>query len=158
VVKPQSHIEENVAIMSYDLDETETVFGQEMKARYHGTDTWMQRNGQWQIVAGQMLRYYEDPAPGTVDVAKFKEYAGVYELSPGNQLTISVDGKELSRQRGDKPKEELIPESTDIFFRKGVEGRILFHRDGGGKVDTLIDRRNNEDIVWKRLSIQERRH
>jgi hypothetical protein len=158
VVKPQSHIEANVAIMSYDLDETETVFGQEMKARYHGTDTWMLRNGQWQIAAGQMLRYYEDPAPGTVDEAKFKEYAGGYELSPGNQLTISVDGKQLYRQRGDQPKEELIPESTDIFFRKGVEGRILFHRDSGGKVNTLIDRRNNEDIVWKRLSVQGQRH
>lgn len=70
VVKPQSHIERNVAIMSYDMDETESVFGQDMTARYHATDTWMRRNGQWQIVAGQVLRYYEDPAPGKVNGTK----------------------------------------------------------------------------------------
>jgi hypothetical protein len=32
-----------------------------------------------------------------------------------------------------------------------VEGRILFRRADNGKVDALIDRRNNEDVVWKRV-------
>jgi len=44
------------------MNETENVFGQEMTARYHATDTWMLRKGEWQVVAGQVLRYYEDPA------------------------------------------------------------------------------------------------
>ena len=35
----ESHIEGDVAIMSYDQNETETVFGQFMTARYHETDT-----------------------------------------------------------------------------------------------------------------------
>jgi hypothetical protein len=156
VGKAQSRIEGDVAILSYDLDEKETVFGQDMTARYHGTDTWMRRNGQWQIIAGQIFRYYEDPAPGKVDSAKFVEYAGTYELAPGNRLTISVDsagtnGKQLYRQRGDQPKGLLVPEAADIFFRKGVEGRTLFRRDDLGKVDALIDRRNNEDVVWKKV-------
>jgi hypothetical protein len=54
-----------------------------MKARYHGTDTWMFRNGQWQIVAGQMLRYYEDPAATELDTKRVREYLGTYELAPG---------------------------------------------------------------------------
>jgi hypothetical protein len=149
--KVQSHIERHIAILSYDEDEKETVFGQEMTARYHETDTWMRRNGQWQIVASQVLRYYEDPAPGKADTVKFTEYAGSYELAPGNTLTISTDGKLLYRQRGDRPKDLLVPEATDIFFRKGVEGRILFRHGDSGKVDALIDRRNNEDVVWKRV-------
>ena len=57
LVRPKSHIEGDVAILSYDLDETETIFGQQMTARYHETDTWMRRGGKWQIVAGQVLRY-----------------------------------------------------------------------------------------------------
>ena len=48
-------------------------------------------------------------------------------------------------------KEELLPETSDLFFRKGVEGRILFHYASTGKVDALIDRRNNEDVVWRRV-------
>jgi hypothetical protein len=149
--KVQSHIDRHVAILSYDMDETETVYGQNMTARYHATDTWMHRNGQWQIVAGQVLRYYEDPAPGKADSAKFAEYVGTYELAPANTLTISTDGKLLYRQRGDRPKDLLIPEAADIFFRKGVEGRILFRRADKDKVDGLIDRRNNEDVVWQRI-------
>src|SRR5262249_38207761 len=53
VVNAKSHIEGNTAILSYELNETETIYGQNMTAHYHGTDTWMYRNGKWQIVAGQ---------------------------------------------------------------------------------------------------------
>ena len=53
-------------------------------------------------------------------------------------------------QRGDRPKAELIPEAGPIFFRKGVEGRIVFRRGASRKVEELIDRRNNEDVIWKR--------
>ncbi len=151
VVNAKSHIERNVAILSYDLDETEIIYGQTEKARYHETDTWMRRNGQWQIIASQVLRYYADPAPGKVDRAKFAEYVGTYELAPGERLTITTEGQELYRQRGDQPKGQLTPEATDIFFRKGVEGRILFRHADNGKVDALIDRRNNEDVIWKKV-------
>ena len=151
VVNVQSHIERGVAIMSYDLDERETVFGQEMTARYHATDTWMRRNGDWQIVAGQIFRYYADPAAGHVDARNFADYLGTYELAPGQTLTIAQDGKQLYRQRGSDSKVALLPESEGVFFRKGVEGRILFRRGRQGKVDALIDRRNNEDIVWKKI-------
>lgn len=151
VVNAKSNILRDVAILSYDLDETEVVFGQEMKARYHGTDTWVRRGGQWQIVAGQMLRYYEDPAPGEAEPAKYRDYAGSYELAAGVTRTVSVQGQELIAQRSGRAAEILVTEAPDVFFRKGVEGRILFRRDAGGKVDALIDRRNNEDIVWKRI-------
>lgn len=151
IAKAQSRIVGNTAILSYDLDESETIFGQKLSARYHGTDTWMYRNGKWQIVAGQMFRYYEDPAPGRVDPKKFSEYAGVYQLAPGITATISTDGQHLYYQRGDRPKEVLIPEATDIFFRKGAEGRRLFRYGESGKVDALIDRRNNEDVIWTKI-------
>lgn len=151
LTKVQCHIEGNVAIMSYDLDEKETIFGQELSARYHETDTWMLRNGQWQIVAGQVLRYYEDPAPGKVDPHRLAEYAGTYQLGPEKVATVFVEDGKLYRQRGSGARELLEPEACDIFFRKGIEGRILFHLGEGGKVDALIDRRNNEDVVWRKV-------
>ena len=148
LVRPKSHIEGNVAILSYDLDETETIFGQKMTARYHETDTWMRRGGEWQIVAGQVLRYYEDPAVGKADTSKFPSYVGTYKLGPERTMTIAVEDGHLYATRSGRPREELIPEASDIFFRKGVEGRILFGHSDDGKVITLIDRRNNEDVVW----------
>ena len=91
----KSHIQGDTAILSYDLDETETIFGQNMTARYHGTDTWMYRDGKWQIIAGQMLRYYEDPAPGKVDKKKYGEYVGTYELAPGVEQAVSLGRRRL---------------------------------------------------------------
>jgi hypothetical protein len=151
LVKAQSRILGRTAILTYDLDETETIYGQTMTARYHGTDTWMFRDGHWQIVAGQMLRYYEDPAPGKVDMARLNDYVGTYELASGITLTVSREGDKLYSKRGERAQQLLVPETADLFFRPGVEGRRLFRRNASGKVDALIDRRNNEDVVWKKL-------
>ena len=143
-----SRIIGNAAVLSYDADESETIFGQNLKARYHITDTWLQRNGNWQIIASQAHRYYEDPAVGKMDPKKFGDFVGTYELAPGQTRSVSAEGDKLFVERKGK-KEQLLPETSDLFFRKGVEGRILF-RYSDRKVDALIDRRNNEDVVWNK--------
>ena len=147
IEKAQSRILGNTAILSYDADESETIFGQNLKARYHITDTWLQRNGNWQIIASQAHRYYEDPAVGKADPKKFGDFIGTYELAPGQTRSVSAERENLFVERKGK-KEQLFPETSEIFFRKGVEGRILFRYDAHSKVDALIDRRNNEDVVW----------
>lgn len=144
-----SRIIGDTAVLSYDANETETIFGQNMKARYHVTDTWLRRNNQWQIIASQAHRYYEDPATGKADEKKVPDYIGAYELAPGQTRSVTAENGKLFVERKGK-KEELLPEASDIFFRKEVEGRILFHYGANGKVDTLIDRRNNEDVIWKK--------
>src|SRR5437667_10406810 len=58
----QSRIIGNTAILSYDADETETIFGQNLKARYHIIDTWLQRKGNWQITANHAHRCSAAPA------------------------------------------------------------------------------------------------
>jgi hypothetical protein len=149
IEKVKSRIHGETAILSYDASETETIFGQNLSARYHVTDTWLGRNGVWQIVAGQVLRYYEDPAIGKVDSKKLVDFIGTYELAPGQIRTVSAEGDKLYVERNGK-REQLLPETSELFFRKGVEGRILFPYDDHGKVLSLIDRRNNEDVVWRK--------
>jgi hypothetical protein len=114
----------------------------------------MRRGGKWQIVAGQVLRYYEDPAQGKADISKFKDYVGTYRLGPERTMTVTAEAGQLYATRNGRPREELIPEASDIFFRKGVEGRTLFGHGDDGKVTTLIDRRNNEDVVWAKTSFK----
>jgi ketosteroid isomerase-like protein len=149
IVNSKLNVQGNTLIHSYDMNETENVHGQELHARYHATDTWMNRNGQWQIVAAQVLRYYEDPAAGVADTRKFQDYAGSYELAGEREVVSSEDGK-LYLTRGTRPPVELIPEACDVFFRKGIEGRAIFHYSDG-RVDSLVHRRNNEDIVWQKV-------
>jgi Domain of unknown function (DUF4440)/Domain of unknown function (DUF3471) len=172
----QSRILGDTAVLSYDLNETEVIFGQNLTARYHVTDTWIRRNRewsdrderhgrqsrkgtrssdagaaeiQWKIIASQAHRYYEDPAVGKGDPKKFADYAGTYQLAPGQTRTVTAEGDKLFVERKGK-KEQLFPETSEIFFRKGVEGRILFRYDANGKVESLIDRRNNEDVIWEK--------
>ena len=147
----QSRIYNNVAILSYDANEKETIFGQDLSARYHVTDTWLRRDGNWQIIASQAHRYYEDPAVGKTDSKKFLDFIGGYELAPGQIRTVIAEGDSLFVERSGK-KDQLFPEASELFFRKGIEGRILFRYDKNGKVDALIDRRNNEDVVWRKLA------
>jgi hypothetical protein len=147
----QSRIYDNVAILSYDANEKETIFGQELRARYHVMDTWLQRDGNWQIIASQAHRYYEDPAVGKTDSKKFPDFIGGYELAPGQIRTVIAEGDSLFVERSGK-KDQLFREASELFFRKGIEGRILFRYDKNGKVDALIDRRNNEDVVWRKVA------
>jgi hypothetical protein len=153
----QSRVIDDTAVLSYDMNETETIFGQNLTARYHTTDTWLHRNGNWQIIASQSHRYYEDPAIGEADPRKFASFIGTYELAPGQTRTVSAGNDRLFIERNGKKeqlnkKEQLFPETSDLFFRKGVEGRILFRHDPqSNKVTALIDRRNNEDVVWRKI-------
>lgn len=149
----ESRMTNDAAILSYDLDESETIFGQQLHACYHQIDTWLRRGGQWQIAATQAFRYYEDPAAGKTDAKRFPDYVGTYELSKDSpRLTsVSASGDDLFMERTGGKKVQLFPESGDLFFRKGIEGRILFRRDIAGKVDALIDRRNNEDVIWSKV-------
>jgi hypothetical protein len=151
VVNVKSRFAPGVAILSYDLDESETVFGQLLHARYHQTDTWLYRNQLWQIAASQITRFYEDPAVGEISASLLNDYLGTYQLSPENTIVVTRQGADLYVKRNSAPPYKLLPESTDLFFRPGAEGRKLFHRDASGHVDKLIDRRNNEDIVWKKI-------
>ncbi len=146
----KSLLSSETAVLSYDLNESETIFGQQLRARYHITDTWLRRNGNWQIIASQAHRYYEDPAIGEFDPKKFADFVGTYELAPGQTRTVSTNDNKLFTERKGKT-DELLPETSELFFRKGVEGRILFRHDNHGKVISLIDRRNNEDVVWKKI-------
>jgi hypothetical protein len=111
IAKPQSVIHGDTAILSYDLDETETIFGQKLTARYHVTDTWLRRNGSWQIVSSQTMRYYEDPAVARIDPKKFADFSGTYELAPGQTRRVFSEGESLYVERNGK-REQLLSEGS----------------------------------------------
>jgi hypothetical protein len=41
---------------------------------------------------------------------------------------------------------------VDIFYRKGSwHGEKVFERDAQGRVVAMLDRRENNDLVWKKI-------
>ena len=95
IEKAESRILQETAILSYDIDEGLTIYGQKAGATFHTTDTWAHRGGKWQIIASQIFRYYGDPAPGEVDKTQFAEYTGTYEMAPGVRATVFLEGRQL---------------------------------------------------------------
>jgi len=148
---PQFILAGETAVFSYDMAEQETVFGQELRARYHATDTWVRRDGAWQMLASQVMRYGGDPPAAALAADVLKEYVGVYEMAPGVQYTVTLEGGQLSGVRTGRKKETLMPEIKDVFFRKGIAGRRIFERGADGTILRMIDRRDGEDLVWKRV-------
>jgi len=151
--RPLVRASDGVVVISYDLHEQENVFGQSLKVEYHTTDTWQLRRKEWQLVASQSLRKFADPPLGPTDPSRYADYIGTYELAASVAYTVSEEGGKLFGQRTGRNKEELLPETPDAFFRKGLPGRRIFVRDAKGRVVRMADRLEGVDLVWtKRFS------
>jgi hypothetical protein len=140
-----------MAVISYDAMETEQIHGQTLATRYHTTDTYLYRSGHWQMVASQGLAVPRDPPLAAVDPKVYDAYIGTYQLAPEVTYTVTREGAKLFGQRSGRPREELLPEAVDRFFRHGARGVKIFVREKDGRVERLLDRRDGNDLVWKRV-------
>jgi hypothetical protein len=79
-------------------------------------------------------------------------YVGQYQLAANVVYTITREGDKLFGQRSGRAKEELLALCADTFYRKGVwRGEKIFERDAKGKVVRMLDRRENNDLVWSKI-------
>jgi hypothetical protein len=143
----------DVAVVSHEDLEHETVFGQKLVSHYHATDTWLRRGGRWRMIASQVLVRLADPAPASIDARVLDDYVGTYELSPTTAYVVTRQGDKLFGERTGRPKQALLPETETVFFTPGApRTRKIFARSAGGNVVRIIDRRDGRDIVWTRAA------
>lgn len=148
----QSRINGDSAVLSYRALEEEYVFGQKLSPVYLITETYFKRNGTWQMVASHVIVLPSERKPLAVSPKAYESIVGEYELTPGVTYTITLDGNKLIGQRTGRAKEELLPADESTFFRKGtVRGEKVFVRDASGRATQMLDRRENNDLVWKRV-------
>jgi len=86
-----------------------------------------------------------------VDPALFDAYAGVYELGPGFQITVTREGDHLMGQPTGQPKLEIFPESETRFFLKVVDAQIEFQRGADGKATELTLFQGGREIPGKKV-------
>ncbi|HWW59935.1 MAG TPA: nuclear transport factor 2 family protein [Thermoanaerobaculia bacterium] len=142
----------NVAILNHRDREQSEVYGQPIEAEYQTTDTYVKVGGKWKLIASHVMAL---PAPRkgiAIDAAKLRDAEGTYEVAPGITYSVrAVDGVLLGQRSGEAP-EKLLPAGVDLYFREGtVRGEKLLARDAGGNVVALVDRRDNIDVVWKKV-------
>ena len=66
------------------------------------------------------------------------QYEGVYELAPGNDMTITLEGGYLMVQATGDYKYPLFAESKTKFFLKDADADLEFFKDETGKVSHFV--------------------
>jgi serine-type D-Ala-D-Ala carboxypeptidase/endopeptidase len=86
----------------------------------------------------------------TLPAETLKQYVGTYELAPGVDVEMTLDGDQLMTQITGQPKFPLYPESETRFFLKVVDAQVDFVKDTNGKVTKLILHQNGMDHTAER--------
>jgi hypothetical protein len=139
------------AVATYIADESLDYHGQAIKTRFRTTDAWHLAAGKWRMVSSMTLAVLKDPPAIALPAAALADYAGHYDLTPAIHYTIRVDGSRLLGARDGGKEVELKAEAADLLFVPGApRSRKVFFRDAGGHVTGFADRREGNDIVWRR--------
>lgn len=151
--EPHVFQQDNVVVLSHRDRESLTLFGQTIITWFHITDTWVkQADGQWRLAASHVVAIPNERKPVTLSVKQLDEYAGQYQIAPEVFYTIMRTGNQLFGQRTGRGKESLLVLHPDVLYRKGVwRGEKVFERDAQGKVIRMLDRRENNDLVWRKV-------
>ncbi|MFN0085353.1 MAG: DUF6265 family protein [Blastocatellia bacterium] len=108
-----------------------------------------------------IAREYDWPArqaverePAKVDPAIFAEYAGEYELRPGQTRVVLHENGGLFLSPAGNVKLELFPESPSRFFIENDAGvRYVFNRNAEGRVSELVIEIEGAKNVLRRIGL-----
>lgn len=78
-------------------------------------------------------------------------YVGNYALTPTFNITITLEGKQLSAQGTNQPKLPLFAETTSDFFLKATDVQMSFVKDASGKVSHLVLHQGGRDQEAKKV-------
>ncbi len=117
------------------------------------TNTYVRRQGRWQIVAGQLTRLPQERPPTTNVNASpnvLDTYVGQYELAPNLIITITKDGNRLMSEVGGR-KSELTAQSETQFSIPSANIKVTFVKDANGQVTHLIINDNGREGQAKKI-------
>ena len=75
-----------------------------------------------------------------------ERYLGVYEINPGFDITITVEGEKLMSQATGQQKFQIFPESQTKFFLKVVDAQIEFIESENGLYESFILYQGGQEV------------
>jgi CubicO group peptidase (beta-lactamase class C family) len=89
----------------------------------------------------------------TVDPKILAHYVGAYQMAPGVNMLVTLDGNQVSAQLGNQQPAPIFPQSETMFFAKVVDAQFEFAKlDASGVPGQLILHQNGRDQPADRLS------
>jgi hypothetical protein len=72
-------------------------------------------------------------------------YVGTYELAPGFDIVMTVEGGQLMTQATGQPKFRVFAESETKFFLKVVDAQLEFVKNDKGELTHVILHQGGRD-------------
>ncbi len=133
-------------------EEEENFHGQVLHARYLATETWQKTGGEWKLLLAHVYAVLREPPVLQVNPDELNAYVGRY-VAGDLVYIIGRNGDHMTGGREGKPASAMRAELKDVFFIPGqLRTRKIFQRDATGKVTGFLDRREGEDVAWKRIN------
>jgi hypothetical protein len=153
---PQLRLHGDVAVLNGEFYERESVFEQKLLVRYIFSNTFVRREGAWQLLAANDVTLPTPPPDLAVAGQKLDDYAGVYRYGPGRAFTVAREGETLFyTTKAGGPHTGLQAVAKDVFMDTGDEkSLIVFRRDASGAITELIERRKYNDLHLTRVSVK----
>lgn len=98
------------------------------------------------LAHGETVKLPAERKEISLDPKLLAQYVGTYELAPGTNMLITLEGNQLSEKLASQPAFPIFPESEASFFLKVVDAQIEFVKDASGKVRHLVLHQGGRDI------------
>ena len=152
IVSYSAQVSGDTAVVIHRDDEEENYHGQKLHAQYLTTETWQQRNDTWQLLQVHVFSVPRTPASIDLGQHELQVYEGKYSAGEGLTYTVKLNHGHLEGGRESKSSAQLSAEVRDVFFvHDQPRSRKIFLRDASGKITGFVDRREGEDLLWKKL-------
>jgi CubicO group peptidase (beta-lactamase class C family) len=104
------------------------------------------------LAHGGVVQLTSDRKEITLPVATLSKYVGTYELQPGVDMLIRLDGDHLTTQLTGQPQFPIFAESETKFFLKVVDAQLEFVTDASGSVTHAVMNQNGRTREVRRTS------
>jgi len=84
-------------------------------------------------------------------IAALSKYVGTYEVAPGVNMVMRLDGDHLTTQLAQQPQIPVFAESETKFFLKVVDAQLEFFTDANGAVTHAVMFQNGRERKVMRL-------
>jgi ketosteroid isomerase-like protein len=141
----------DVATVVHRDEETENYFGTDLHAAYLTTETWVRRGGEWKLALVHAAAVNADPPERRMPADELDAYVGDYTSGTELRYVIRRRGDHLEGGASEARLAPLKVELRDVLFVPGrPRSRKIFERDERGKVSGFVDRREGQDVRWRR--------
>lgn len=145
----------SASVVHYWLDETEDIFGQQLRTTYVETDVYRRASaGAWQAVAMQVTVVPRDLEPVAVSTAGWPALVGDYHYSDQATSLYRVflrDGA-LYGGRDAASATRLIPLAPLVFFQTGSIHIMVFVQDQSGAITEVRELHKYNEVRMQRVA------